>query len=1121
MASAEGELEGFAFSDKGRPVGEGEFGKILEGLWHRKPVAVKVLSAPVAADDADADADCVSKTLCDAVKALWSELRALPKHANIASYAGVAGLSIKQPSLVRSDKYSMSLAHRATLEPRVEQRQRIDIAGDIIAGLAFLHGNRILHGRLQSTNVLLSDVKCEHCCVYLCDAAVYRVYDKVWPYNSNSGNVRMKWLTPYVSPELERASAYAPTVKSDVFAFGLVVLAMEVCREPPNLVTNPRSDEMRPEIERHAMDLATVEDTNPLKDVIVKCIGNETYMRPTSEELSKKLQSMKTSDEYIAANAVSRARAHLPADMFSPAATDAGVDGGPTGDLHLPEPDAPGFRSDRVSASSDLTYPRLLHRESGPMVASTSMVSLADDGSVTGSVTGGPSLASDGGSVTVDLPRLLGQVRTQLDSLRRSVLIVAHDMDDVRVESVAAHRQAYGAHQAAMAARDEASEARRQASGSNTASQAARDQAKLAHHDASGAKEASLRVLSTITSASFATSMSNAFGAARSSSSPLISKQGSSDSILKIPVRDSTLSLTDIHELDLHSNSSDRGSTAPMYATAATTAVASAMDEAPPGYLAATSGGAGMAIASAAAMEPPPGMAATSSAGNLDDEPLHVSPAPGAQGGMEYGGGGSPAVGDLGAVATAAAAAGAGGGTGSAPSSLTRAVQVTAVQAVAGRRPSSNSYLTAMDASSIGMPRRPGRVSGNSVFASEPESNSLRVSDIATKREAPVFISHVRRFDFALKCTLAALKHPSSDHRHRRVPSGSGDGSPLVHRAVSKVFEQASMSASQAFPFGEWTMQEDVPVQVHTPRRMCVLGDTLYLVCREVSDAGKRTYLIGSTNLEKWTEIAFPPSAATCHAMFAYNQHLYVCARSTDKADSRGRSRGDVIWRLDETNARGDGAPALRPSSSSSDGAPCHFEWIRVTQMPHIQWHYGAALDGTRAIFAGGWDGRREVGHVVVYDLSTNKWLEPMTSLPIPAFAAQAFVTGDHFYLIGATTRQSDLAEVYYTGLRAHSVNYNKWRTVQLSQSACGACLVNKHIVTVGGWDNVSKQASDDVSLFDVEYTEWLSLPSIKAARVRPEVVYFKNKLVCLAGSVNPSRESDKVSHMEVLPLVL
>lgn len=76
-----------------------------------------------------------------------------------------------------------------------------------------------------------------------------------------------------------------------------------------------------------------------------------------------------------------------------------------------------GMRSDRVSATSDITYPRLLHRESGAMVQSHSMISLTDDGSVTG----GPSLASDGGSVTVDLPRLLGQVSRILGDYEYSV----------------------------------------------------------------------------------------------------------------------------------------------------------------------------------------------------------------------------------------------------------------------------------------------------------------------------------------------------------------------------------------------------------------------------------------------------------------------------------------------------------------------------------------------------------------------------------------------------------------------------------------------------------------------------------------------------------------------------
>lgn len=268
MASVMGlveDLEGFAFSAKARPVGEGHFGKILEGNWNRKTVAAKVLSAPTS--DGDDDTATVDK-LCSGVKVLWTRLRALPKHPNVAEFVGVAGLSVRQPSLVRSEKYSMSLAQRANLEPRVEQRQRIDIASDIIAGLSFLHNHNIVHGRLSSSNILLSEVRAVHCRVCISDAGLCAVYQEVW---GTKEDARMKWLTPYVSPELENSASYVPTKRSDIFAYGLVILAMEVCREPPSLITNPRSrDPIADEVERHACDLATVEDTNPLKDVIVK-----------------------------------------------------------------------------------------------------------------------------------------------------------------------------------------------------------------------------------------------------------------------------------------------------------------------------------------------------------------------------------------------------------------------------------------------------------------------------------------------------------------------------------------------------------------------------------------------------------------------------------------------------------------------------------------------------------------------------------------------------------------------------------------------------------------------------------------------------------------------------------
>ena len=262
MASAE-DLEGFAFSSR-RPLGVGPFGKVLLGSWNRKTVAAKVFSTPV-----DDEGDGMkTDMLCSGVKALWSKLRLLPKHENVAEFVGVAGLSIRQPSLVRNLNYSMTLAGRANLEPRVEQRQRIDIASDIVSGLAFLHSQNIIHGRLSSSNVLLTDVSAQKCNVSISDAALYTVYEDIWGYGDD---VRMKWLTPYVSPELESSKAYVATRKSDVFACGLVILAMEVCREPPSLITSPRSKEAGSnEMERHACDLATLEDTNPLKDVIIK-----------------------------------------------------------------------------------------------------------------------------------------------------------------------------------------------------------------------------------------------------------------------------------------------------------------------------------------------------------------------------------------------------------------------------------------------------------------------------------------------------------------------------------------------------------------------------------------------------------------------------------------------------------------------------------------------------------------------------------------------------------------------------------------------------------------------------------------------------------------------------------
>ena len=210
--------------------------------------------------------------------------------------------------------------------------------------------------------------------------------------------------------------------------------------------------------------------------------------------------------------------------------------------------------------------------------------------------------------------------------------------------------------------------------------------------------------------------------------------------------------------------------------------------------------------------------------------------------------------------------------------------------------------------------------------------------------------------------------------------------------------------------------------------------------------------------LKKWVDVKLPSCAVTCHALFSYGSHLYMCASSSDKTDRRSKARGDVVWRLEDNGG----------------------DWTRVTQMPHVQWHYGAALDGSRVIFAGGWNGKGEVSHVVVYDLNLGKWLDQLSPLPVPSFGAQSFVTNECFYFVGGSTRHSDLGEVFYLHLSPHSPSYNQWRSIHNPQATCGSCLVNHKIVTIGGWDNSLKQAYNTVHLFDADNSEWLMLPSLR-----------------------------------------
>ncbi|XP_074267943.1 U-box domain-containing protein 33-like isoform X2 [Silene latifolia] len=132
-----------------------------------------------------------------------------------------------------------------TLQSRLFQKRNIlpwkiraRIISEISTALLFLHTShpeKIVHGDLQPENILLDpELHCK-----LCDFGISRLLSQD---NIDCPNFRYfpesKGAFPYTDPELHRAGLLSP--KSDVYAFGVVMLQLLTGLPPVGLVANAR-----------------------------------------------------------------------------------------------------------------------------------------------------------------------------------------------------------------------------------------------------------------------------------------------------------------------------------------------------------------------------------------------------------------------------------------------------------------------------------------------------------------------------------------------------------------------------------------------------------------------------------------------------------------------------------------------------------------------------------------------------------------------------------------------------------------------------------------------------------------------------------------------------------------
>ncbi|KAL0569037.1 hypothetical protein V5O48_012933 [Marasmius crinis-equi] len=268
------------------PVGGGGFGDVWRGKIGDQVVCLKVVKVYLVSD--------VKKLMTEYMREaiVWQQLR----HPNLLPFMGMYYLdkAREQLCLVSPWMERGNLVQYLKNTPK-DFVDHESLAYDVAAGLAHLHGMKIVHGDLKGVNILMTPEER----ATIADFGLSRVSDTQTLRLSSSTTTQAKGTTRWLSPELLKSDPpCSASTSSDIYAYACVVYELIEANLLQQIFTgNIPFYELSEGAVIVAVLLNNKQPSRPsipeLKDamwgIMTSCWAHESSLRPTAKDVVKRV----------------------------------------------------------------------------------------------------------------------------------------------------------------------------------------------------------------------------------------------------------------------------------------------------------------------------------------------------------------------------------------------------------------------------------------------------------------------------------------------------------------------------------------------------------------------------------------------------------------------------------------------------------------------------------------------------------------------------------------------------------------------------------------------------------------------------------------------------------------